>query len=1458
MEFRVLGPLDVQDGDRSVPLGGFRQRLVAAVLILYADRALSTDWLVDAVWGEEPPRTARKTLQVYVSRLRHVLGQDVIEATSHGYMLRLSPGNLDSERFERLAEQGGQLLGTDPGAAAGVFRRSLALWRGSPWGELGNHPAIQPEAQRLRELRLSVLGDRISADLESGHAHGLIGELKGLVEEHPLREGFRLKLMLALYRSGRQADALRLFKETSRVLGDELGIEPSRDLRDLEEQILLQDPAIDGPATVPVEDWSLARNPFKGLRAFGAEDADDFFGRDSLIDELEVAIQRHALVAVVGASGSGKSSVVRAGLLPRLRANRTGSDNWVAATMVPGHRPFAQFETAVQKSAPGATELAAEAQGDDLDVLRIVQKALPDDTTRMLLVIDQFEELFHQVTSQPERTRFIRNLIEAAEDPHSQLTLLLTLRADFLDRSIADASLGRLIAEGMITVLPLTPAELEAAAARPAERVGTHLEPELIAELVSDMTNQPGALPLFQYVLTQLFINRTSTVLTRSIYRRIGGLRGALAERAEETYHRLDESQRAAARQLFLRLVTVGEDEYESRRRAERAEIEGLVTDATAVRTALDVFDEARLVSLDRNPVSGHTTVEVAHEALLREWPRLRGWLDEIRDDLRLHRALTSEVAQWEASGRDPDYLLTGSRLALYEGWGNDSAIELTRPEQDFLTAGIGRRDDERVAEEERRKQELRVERRSVRRLRWLVGVVSIAALVAVGLTLFATSQSRNAAASQREARARELANASLANLDTDPELAVLLALESIEITGTDDGSALREAEEALHLAVNSHRLVARNDAQWGVAFHPEGHLLLGGDRPRLVDPRSGEVLIEIPAPPGDSIVLSVAISSDGSLLATGTDKQGELIVWDANTGADVIELNPPGTIQAIEFSPDNQVLAAVSISRPSDDLQVGHVLVWDIATGDSITRADDSEAWDACCPPVDLAFSPDGSLVAVTTFSGETFLAGEVKLLDIASGDWVMTLQGHEGPATGVEYLPDGDTIVTTSMDGWVRFWHTATGEQSSSFNAEVGQVVSMDVSYDGGHLLTGGDGGTLKLWMLQSESVRLAAELPGHNSWVTRVDLDGFGELAASADIDGEVLIWDVTPTGVGEVAGWPARRPMAFNGDGSLLATTGPDGRDVVIRRTVDWQPELVLEDVAPYVGLPDEDWGHVVGVSFSPEGDRMVTTTGSRLEVVNGSVTLWDLTSGEAIRTLLEHPFMKGPVAFSGDGRRVAVATCDVWGTPASAWDTGNGDLVFLAPAGPCGQAVDLDSTGRLLAVQTIAEGQPNVQVWDIESGDLVLSVTHRPQWIGVVAFSPDDSRLLTGGADGTARIWDVATGRLVRTLTGHTGSVEDAVWSADGAEIVTGSHDGTIHFWDAETGETRLVLGDHDTFTFVAISPNGQYLATGTDTGVRIWALDLNELIEIARERVPRSLTAAECIAYYFEECPSTR
>ncbi|NNK49551.1 MAG: WD40 repeat domain-containing protein [Gemmatimonadetes bacterium] len=828
----------------------------------------------------------------------------------------------------------------------------------------------------------------------------------------------------------------------------------------------------------------------------------------------------------------------------------------------------------------------------------------------------------------------------------------------------------------------------------------------------------------------------------------------------------------------------------------------------------------------------------------------MRGWLDDAREDLRLQRALTGEVAEWEAAGRDADYLLTGSRLELHAGRTADGVIELTTPEQNFIAASIGRRDDERGAEEERRNQELRIEQRAVRRLRWLVAVVSLAALVGAALTVFATNQSREAAASQREARARELASASLANLDTDPELAILLALQSLD-SGADDELLLRDAQEALHLAIPAHRLLGTDIGRYDVAFHPESGLVIGGNPPRLVNPVTGEVRLQLPDQKPGWTVQSVAISHDGSLMATGTDKLGEVKLWNAVSGREVAELTgPTDSVGPMAFSPDDRWLAALAPWG-------GGVFVWDVESGNQLVVADDPIAWEFCCPGLALDFSPDGQQLAVTTGSSAAALQGEVKLLDLTTGDWAGAFQGHEGPVTGAEFSPGGGTLITSSMDGTIRIWDVATRAQIVSTDAGTLQVTSLDLSNDGRTLVTGGDGGEVSVWSIVNDAIKPRLSLPGHSSLVLQVALDGSGSVGSSIDMDGSVRVWDVSAAGAGEVGAWPAHRAVGFDQSGELVATTGPEGRDVIIRPTSNWKPQLVIENVAPYIGDPNEEWGVVTGVSMSPDGSRLLTTTGSRLEAVNGSVALWDAATGEPIRTLFEHPYMKAPSVWSGDGQRIAAATCDNFGIPARVWDAASGELVFAAPPAPCGQTVDLNQTGELLAVQTLLTPDPNVQVWDVESGELVMEVNHAPLWIGAVAFSPDGTRLITGGGDGTVRIWDVSAGSLVRTLTGHAGPVESAVWSSDGSAVVTGSHDGTAQLWDADTGETRMVFGGHAIFPSVALSSDGRYLATGTEMGVQVWALDIQELTDIARRRVGRPLSPAECIAYHFETCPTT-
>jgi WD40 repeat protein len=681
-------------------------------------------------------------------------------------------------------------------------------------------------------------------------------------------------------------------------------------------------------------------------------------------------------------------------------------------------------------------------------------------------------------------------------------------------------------------------------------------------------------------------------------------------------------------------------------------------------------------------------------------------------------------------------------------------------------------------------------------------------------------------------------------NASRDPELSILLALEAVRTTRDAGRPALREAEEALHVAVHAQRVTGSMAGEWDVAFHPDGGLLVGGDRARLLDPITGEVLLELPGPPTGDHYESVAVDDAGRYLAAGANGSGTVVLWDAVSGAEVRRFGGLGdTAVGLDFSPDGRLLAAVAGGIG------GRVLVWEVASGTIVASRSDPGAWEVCCPPIDVSFDPEGRRLAVTT-------TDLVKVLDLAAGDWDAVLEGHDSWVTAAEFLPGGRSVVTGSYDGTVRFWDAVSGTETGGVDAGVGQVISMAVGRDGETLLVGGDGGGVELWRLGSGGPEREAGLTGLRSFVTGMAFDTGGTLGAGV-ADGRVVTWDVTAGGRGEVAAWAGEGPVAFSDDGARLAAGGPGARDVVVVGTGDWQTLLVLEGAAPHLG-PDRpagtpEWGEVTGIDMSPDGSRIVTAS-SGYEVVPGTVTLWDGASGERIGDLLEYPFLKGPVAFAG-AARVAAATCALPGSTASVWDVATGGLVFATPSDRCGQAVDLDTTGSRLAVQTIAEGKPNVGVWDLATGRTVMRATHMPAWIGAVRFDPSGERLLTAGGGGAARIWDASSGRLLVSLEGHTGPVEQAVWFSGGTSVATSSHDGTVRLWDAETGEARLTLYGFGGWPYLAADPTGRYLATSSDGTVGVWALDLDDLVGIAEGRLTRSLTAAECVTYHFEGCP---
>ncbi|MGE5460187.1 MAG: BTAD domain-containing putative transcriptional regulator, partial [Solirubrobacterales bacterium] len=480
MEFRILGPLEVVRDGSSVALGPGKQRAVLAVLVLHAGEIVATDRLIEEVWGEHPPRTAAHSIQIYVSDLRKALEPEgrsaVIETRSPGYQLRTEPEAVDARRFERLvAEARDHAEHGDPAGAVGSLRAALELWRGPPLSEFAYDAFAQPAILHLAALHLDALELLAGAELELGRAQAALAHIGTGIENDPLRERFRELQMLCLYRLGRHAEALRAFQGFQATLAEELGLDPSPSLRHLQERILLHDTTLSPPRSDAAV--TELRNPYKGLRAFDEDDAADFFGRDRLLGDLIGALASGSrLVSVVGPSGCGKSSVVHAGLLPALRAGAiAGSERWTVEEMLPGGHPAAQLEEALAQAPSGAV---------------------------LLLVIDRFEQVFSTGTEEPERVRFLDGLSAALADPGLEVRALVSLRADFYDRPLQHPSFASLFTTGVVNVLPMTRQELQDAVVEPASRNGMTVEPALLAELLADTADQPGALPLLQFSLT--------------------------------------------------------------------------------------------------------------------------------------------------------------------------------------------------------------------------------------------------------------------------------------------------------------------------------------------------------------------------------------------------------------------------------------------------------------------------------------------------------------------------------------------------------------------------------------------------------------------------------------------------------------------------------------------------------------------------------------------------------------------------------------------------------------------------------------------------------------------------------------------------------------------------------------------------------------------------------------------
>jgi WD40 repeat protein len=1179
------------------------------------------------------------------------------------------------------------------------------------------------------------------------------------------------------------------------------------------------------------------RNPYRGLAAFERADAADFFGRDRAVAEMITVLDRERLLVVVGPSGIGKSSAVKAGLLPALaRGAITGSDSWLITEMMPGREPFEQLAAALDRvanrSVPdlvGALSTGGGAIDDVIDQL------VPDDT-HVLVVVDQLEELFTQTVDDGQRRAFLQMIAELARRPRGPMRLVATLRADYFDRPLEYPGFGHALKDRTLALGAMSATELADAVRLPAAAVGVDVEPALVERITTE-AEQPGALPLVQHTMAELFERRETNTVTLADFEVAGGLTGAIGRRAESIYESFDERTREGARRVFLRLVSVSEDHEDTRRRVRCTELEQAGVSADDLDTVLGEYGRHRLITFDRDPASRTPTVELAHEALLTEWARYRRWVEEDRDDLLTRRRVETATRDWVSSGAEASFLYRGGRLELAESWVSTSGFELTDDERRFLAAS--------------REQADRDRKTRTRRRRILAGVLVAAVVATTALALVALGQRRSADREAELTRARELAGLAELAIEEDPERAVLLALAAAERTG----EPLPEVASALHEATQSVRVVATTDGVMNVSFDvsPDGSLV-AVDRPDrtgyvLIDPTNGEIVEDVAtelevaegavsfgpssatlavaygnrpddtAPavqgfevPGGRMVDSLSgpagsyneLEHDDSgrwlaAVRVDPDERREIVVWDLD------DVGPPRSLGlGIDFAFVPRTGSLVILGSEASGLTV-----IDVATGDVIRELD---------TPVDIEYfavdvDPTGRLVAVGAPVGR-----RVDVLDLNDGAVLGSLAMPT--PTSVRFSPDGRWLAVAGNDNFVRLFDLERFTEVQRLAGSPNQPFGLGFSPDGSSLVSGTPG-HVRSWDLSPEgppalgnfhvsggfpgrfvistdgSEALANVYTGSRTALHRVDL--------STGAEEEVLAGIRIITGVHPIVARDFNTVLALDEDFvtnmfDLAASSGTPLRSCETVGAIDGTGRLVSLDgqiLCTEIDMP-------VALDDTPVRSRIAELSTGRTILDLGEVAIWGAAFSPPV----------------GEARIVTVVDGDSGVVTAYDLTTGAELGSFLPEDGAFPLNLAMSPDGRRLAL-SMTNGQ--LTVLDVE-------------------------QLAGGGDPADAVAW---------TVTAHAGSVQTVAIS-EGGWIATGSSAGNTRVWSADgelVADLTLRLDDPPTLNF----------APGTDTlyyedgggVIRRFTVDTHETAELARSLVTRGFTDDECARYFpDEECPT--
>jgi WD40 repeat protein/energy-coupling factor transporter ATP-binding protein EcfA2 len=1130
--------------------------------------------------------------------------------------------------------------------------------------------------------------------------------------------------------------------------------------------------------------------PYRGLFHFGPDDAEFFFGRKVFVEQLFAATQSQKFIPVLGASGSGKSSVVLAGLVPKLQKQ----GYWKFTHFRPGSEPFqALAESLLPLYEPDKNATEQMFQARQLakyfangsvplqDVFSKIKRNYPNH--RVLLIADQFEELYTLCGDREVRRGFLDTLLACFQSsPDNNTVLVGTMRADFLGNLLSYRPLADVLQNADIKLGPMNRDELSQVIEKPAEKLGVTFQDGLVERILDDVEDEPGNLPLLEFALTELWKRRTGKQLTHAAYEEIGEVKGALARHADENYGKLSATQKEQVRRIFIQLVRPGEGTEDTRRLATKAEL------GEASWELVKQLADNRLVVTSQN-AANQETVEVVHEALIRNWGEFRQWMNADRSFRAWQERLRGAMYQWEQIQRDKGALLRGVTLADAEEKLKQRSLELSEGEQEFIQASAEVRDWEKKQEQRRRRLTVS----------GLVGGLG----VALGLAGLAGIGWGSAEISQINA----FVQSSDGLLNSDGGKAVQSSVKAaVKMQGKFWVDADTRTQVELTLLNTVHNVAAPNTlgghAKFvnAVSFSPDGKILASASTDNTVklwDTSTHKVIKTLTG--HTNWVFGVSFSPDGKMLASASvDKTVKL--WDTSTHKVIKTLTGHiNWVNSVSFSPDSKMLASGSTDNT--------VKLWDTHTGKEIKTLTGHTNY-----VNGVSFSPNGKMLASTSADNT------VKLWDISTRKVIKTLTRHTNPVIGVSFSPDGKILASGSFDNTVKLWDTSTHTVIKTLTGHTNPVFGVSFSPDGKILASTSADNTVKLWDISTRKV--IKTLTGHTNPVIGVSFSPDGKILASASADKTVKLWDTnthkeikTLTGhTNSVFG------ISFSPDSKILASATADNMVKL------WDTNT-REEIKTLTGHTKS----VIGVSFSPvsvaspSGGKMLASASA-----DKTVKLWDTSTRKVIKTLTGHTDWVIGVSFSPDGKMLASASRD---NMVKLWDTNTGRVIkTLTRHTDWVNAVSFSPDGKILAS---GSNDNTVKLWDTSTYKVIKTLTGHTNPVLGVTFSPNGKMLASGSFDNTVKLWDTSTRKEIRTLTGHINSVLRVSFSPDSNMLASASADNTVKLWDTSTGKVIKTLAGHTNWVNgVSFSPDGKMLASASaDNTVRLWRLDFDYLLQ---------------------------